>query len=282
MVQLRFNRFLLDPINILVGAPQGSPLSPVLLIIYTGDLLHKAESWHDCKLFMYIDDSNILASGPLYRVVATTIANRYRDCLQWLCGTGLSIKSEKTEVIFYSHTKPCLDVHSQRPASIRIPAADREELTVQSSNTVRYLGLYINHKLNWFQHITIIAMHTCRTLKALQLLGNSIRGLDHGNWRLAYNAICLPVLTYSSLIWFNDQQKLTDTLQQVQDYTVHRIMGAFCTTPAEPLYQLCAILPMKLRLQMLSKSAVFSLLSIPHSSQLIQWLGPPWCEPKEL
>jgi hypothetical protein len=185
----------------------------VLSIIYTGDLLCKAESWCDCKLFMYIDDGNILVSGPLYGVVAAMIANRYQDCLQWLCGAGLSIESEKTKVIFYSCTKPCLDVHSQRPALIRIPAADGEELTVQSSDTIRYLGLYINHKLNWFQHITIMATCTCRMLKALQLLGNLIRGLDHSNWRLAYNAICLPVLTYSSPIWFNDQQKLIDTLQ---------------------------------------------------------------------
>jgi hypothetical protein len=77
MVQLRFNGFLLDPIDISVGAPQGSPLSPVLSIIYTGDLLHKAESWCDSKLFMYIDDGNILASGPSYGVEAATIANRY-------------------------------------------------------------------------------------------------------------------------------------------------------------------------------------------------------------
>jgi len=182
MVQLRFNGFLSDPIDISVGAPQGSPLSPVLSIIYTGDLLRKAESWRDSKLFMYIDDGNILVSGPSYGVVAATIANRYRDCLQWLGRAGLSIESEKTEVIFYSRTKPRPDLHGQRPASIRIPAADGEELTVQSSDTIRYLGLYINHKLNWFQHITIMATRTRGTLKALQLLGNSIRGLDHGNW----------------------------------------------------------------------------------------------------
>jgi hypothetical protein len=149
-----------------------------------------------------------------------------------------------------------------------------KKLTIQSSNTVRYLRLYINHKLNWFQHITIMATRTCGMLKALQLLGNLIRGLNHGNWQLAYNTICLLVLTYGSPIWFNDQQKLMVTLQCIQDYSVRQIMGTFCTTLAEPLHQLCAILPMKLRLQMLSKSAAFSLLSILHSSQLIQWLGP--------
>ena len=42
-----------------------------------------------------------------------------------------------------------------------------------------------------------------------------------------------------------------------------------------------AILPIDLRLTTLSKMAALSLLSIPHSSQLIQRLGPPWCSPLE-
>jgi hypothetical protein len=63
---------------------------------------------------------------------------------------------------------------------------------------------------------------------------------------------------------------------------VCRIMGVFCTAPVEPLYQLSAILPMDLRLHMLSKTAVLSLLSIPHSSQLIQRLGLLWCSLADL
>jgi hypothetical protein len=59
-------------------------------------------------------------------------------------------------------------------------------------------------------------------------------------------------------------------------------MGAFRTTPAEPLHQLIAILPIHIRLQMLSKMAALTLLTIPHSSQLIQRLGPPWCSAEEL
>ena len=33
---------------------------------------------------------------------------------------------------------------------------------------------------------------------------------------------------------------------------------------------------------MLSRTAALSLLSIPHSSQLIQHLGPPWCDPENV
>jgi len=55
-------------------------------------------------------------------------------------------------------------------------------------------------------------------------------------------------------------------------------MGAFWTTPVELLHQLIAILPIHICLQMLSKTAVLTLLTILHSSQLIQCLGPPWCD----
>ena len=104
----------------------------------------------------------------------------------------------------------------------------------------------------------------------MKLLGNSVRGLDHGSWRLAYNAICLPVLTYGSPIWFKQQKQLSKTLQAVQDEAVRWMMGAFRTTLAEPLHQLIAILPIHIRLSMLSKMAALTLLTVPHSSQLIQ------------
>jgi hypothetical protein len=120
------------------------------------------------------------------------------------------------------------------------------------------------------------------TLKSMKLLGNSVKGLDHGSWRLAYNAICLLVLTYGSPIWFKQQKQHSKTLQVAQDEVVRWMMGAFWTTPAEPLHQLNAILPMHIRLQMLSKTAALTLLTVLHSSQLIQRLGPPWCNAGEL
>lgn len=62
----------------------------------------------------------------------------------------------------------------------------------------------------------------------------------------------------------------------------HGQMGAFRTTPAQPHHQLIATLPIHFRLQMLSKTAALTLLTVPHSSQLIQCLGLPWCNADEL
>jgi len=119
-VCLKFNAHTSEPIDIATGAPQGSPISPVLSIIYTADLLSKAEKWTDAKMFMFIDDGNILALGPSYQIITKTLIARYSECLDWLHKVGLSIESEKTEVIFYSPHKPRPNIHCKAPKSLRL------------------------------------------------------------------------------------------------------------------------------------------------------------------
>jgi hypothetical protein len=147
---------------------------------------------------------------------------------------------------------------------------------VTASNHVQYLGLHFNHRLSWDNHITIIVTRTKGTLKSLQLLGNSVCSLDHGSWHLAFNAICIPTLTYGSPIWFRGQKKHIKTLQTVQNMAIQVIAGAFQSTPMEPLHQLIAIPPIQIRLNHLTTQVASQLLMLPTSSPVLHRLGPPW------
>jgi hypothetical protein len=104
-----------------------------------------------------------------------------------------------------------------------------------------------------------------------------VRGLDHGNWHQAYNAICIPILMYSTQIWFWDQKKHIKSLQRVQNTAIGIIIGAFCSTPHEPLHQLAAILPVDIHLTKLLMQAAICLLMFPSSSPVLCQLGQPWC-----
>jgi len=53
--------------------------------------------------------------------------------------------------------------------------------TINCSDNIRYLGLFIDHKLIWNRHIKIMATRAHGTLKSMKLLGNSVKGLDHGS-----------------------------------------------------------------------------------------------------
>ena len=115
------------------------------------------------------------------------------------------------------------------------------------------------------------------SIKALQLLGNLVCGLDHTSWRLAYNTIFLPVLTYSCQLWFQGKQvTLVKKLQKVQNKAIKVISRTFCTTPHKPLHQLLSILPMDLRLTMLTQNTTLWLYRVSKESQLLTCLSGNW------
>ena len=163
--------------------PQGSLLSPILSIIYASPLLHIAKHWEDAMLSMYIDDGNIFTHTPSYEVLASRLRNFYMKCHKWCRMAGLTIEPEKTEALFFSRHRPNPNQHGIRPDTIYLPEWEHSTYyTVKSSDHIQYLGFHFDHRLAWDKHIAIISSRTKSTIKALQLLGNSVRGLDYGSW----------------------------------------------------------------------------------------------------
>jgi hypothetical protein len=90
---------------------------------------------------------------------------------------------------------------------------------------VVHLGFFFDAQLTWTHHVEVMCNRAHASIKALQLLGNSVQGLDHAKWRLVYNMVCLPVLTYGSQLWFTGKQKtLVKKLQMVQNEAVRVIV----------------------------------------------------------
>ena len=276
-VRLKFNGQTSDPFDFEVGTPQGSPVSPVLSIIYTSPLLHKMKNWARSSLGMYIDDGVIFACGREWKQIEDTIRKGYSECAEWLTRAGLNIEPDKSELLFFRKRGE----KSDPPPYIHLPNhALQTYYRVPATSTIRYLGFFFDNRLNWSHHVNTVCNRARATLKALQLLGNSIWGLDQANWRLAYNAICLPVLTYRCQLWYTGKQvTLVKKLQTVQNEVVRIISGTFRTTPREPLHQLLTIIPMGLCLDMLTQSTALRLYKAPRSSQLLRRLGPAWHSP---
>ncbi len=205
------------------------------------------------SLNMYIDNGAILACGETWVEVESSLKEAYSSCARWLHRSGLKVEPDKTEVMYFRKRLEKVDP----PGKITLP--QHPQLTfyeVKATFRLRYLGFFIDHKLRWDLHVSTMCNRARASIKALQLLGNSIRGLDFAQWRLAYNAICLPVLTYGCQLWYTGKQKgLVDKLQKVQNEGVRLIAGAFKSAPREVLQQLFNILPMGLRLRMLTDNS---------------------------
>ena len=153
------------------------------------------------------------------------------------------------------------------------------EYRVEASNSVQYLRISFDHQLNWRDHVCIMTNRARSSLKALQLLGNSIQGLQWAQWRTVFNAVIFLILTYAAPVWYTGQAGLRD-FRTDQNATVRHIAGAFRTTPVDPLHQLMGIMPIDLRIRILIKNAAPRLYRLPRNSQLIARAPGPWGQPR--
>jgi hypothetical protein len=227
-VRLSFNNSTSEERGQPIGVLQGSPLSPVFSITYTSSLLAKMKGWNNSSLGMYVDDGILFACVQEWGEVERLLRARYTICEEWLRRSGLAIKPDKTELLFFQ--KPYEHNSVQAPSRlILLDPVTSSYYVVTLVENLRYLGFFINQRLKWEPHVWIMCNRARASIKALQVLGNSIRGLSMANWRLVLNAVCLPVLAYGSQIWFlsGASKTLVNMLQRVQNDMVKQVTGAF-------------------------------------------------------
>jgi hypothetical protein len=117
--------------------------------------------------------------------------------------------------------------------------------TVRAVTHLRYLGVYIDRSLKWERHVSIMTNRACSTIWGINLLGNSIRGLNFLNWHKVYNALVIPTLTYGAQVWYTGigQKGLLHKMQVAQNERICKITGVFRMTPVEPLHNLMGVPP---------------------------------------
>ena len=277
-VRLAFNGTTSEEQEQPVGTPQGSPVSPVLSALYTSPLL-SINSGEDTTLGMYVDDGVIFAQGDDWDTVNALLTARYQVCEEWLRRNNLAIEPEKTELVYFR--KPWARQTSPPPDRLYLPDPARSTYyRVSPKATVRYLGFFINHKLDWEPHVTTMCNRARASIKALKVLGNTHRGLSMANWRLVFNAVCLPVLSYGCQLWATSRKykTLVKKTQLVFNEGVKIISGAFRTAPREALHELTRILPARFFFDKLTQTSALRLYRIPATSQFFPRLGGDWAK----
>lgn len=115
------------------------------------------------------------------------------------------------------------------------------DILIQPQESLRVLGLFLDPRLNWTQHIQAINTKMAFQINALARLSGSTWGLPLQECRLIYNTVILPAMAYACHIWHQP------TLPQghpcgpgVKLEPIHRqclriISGGFRATPMHAL-----------------------------------------------
>ncbi|KAF8730035.1 hypothetical protein AX14_005799 [Amanita brunnescens Koide BX004] len=230
--------------NFDIGTPQGDCISPILSAIYLAAGLKIAIPLSfpppNVSSLFFVDD------GLLYCASKKLSQNvqRIEACLDkiqvTLAALGLFIDVDKTELIHFPGflmNRPGRKLALPSTLPIRMCNLQKGGImtTIKSKGLIRYLGFFFDSELNWNAHVTFYFNRAFSTIRALRMLGSSIRGLGTLQKRHTYQACALPVLTYGLPLWFAENgagiKSQLSKVNKVHSHACKWITGCFRTMP---------------------------------------------------
>ncbi|APA14489.1 hypothetical protein SS1G_06411 [Sclerotinia sclerotiorum 1980 UF-70] len=237
------------PIN--TGIPQGSPISPILFLIYIRDLF----SANSIKYLSYIDDIALTTFSTSWKKNIISLERATKQIYALGKENAIQFDLAKTELIHFSTSK------DTKTASIKLP---NEEI-IQPSTLVRWLGIWFDPGLSFKQHVTIRATQAKTSFYRMARLANSEKGLSPKAMRQLYMACVTSIADYGSILWWKGQNQFKKILQSLQNLALRKILGVFKTSPIKPMEIEAALCPPEVRLNAGIKQYAFRLLKISPS-----------------
>jgi len=103
--RLYFDGVILEPYRITQGILQGSPLSPILFIIFISTLYQRLEEIPDLITVGFADDTNLLAYVRDTKTVCEMLERGYKVCKEWVKERGMEFNLSKSEFIYFTRTR---------------------------------------------------------------------------------------------------------------------------------------------------------------------------------
>ena len=180
------------------GVPQGAILSPLFFSIYINDIVKSA----DAEFNLFADDTSVYITAKS----AATLQERLQGVLDkvtcWLRQWGISINPTKSALMVFTRKRdlPLLDIKL-------------DGNVLAQASTHKHLGLVLNRKLTWSDHINFIRG---KAAKKLGLLRRIRRRLPPLVVRTLYVTCVRPTLEYASGAWGGLGKEDANRLEHLQ------------------------------------------------------------------
>ncbi len=99
--RLRFDDAEAPPKSLCAGVPQGSPLSPILFLLYITTLYSALEAT-ELRVVGFSDDTNLLAVSPNPAMNVKRLEQAWEVCQEWARRNGMEFAPEKSELMHFT------------------------------------------------------------------------------------------------------------------------------------------------------------------------------------
>lgn len=222
--QVRVEKTLSTKLALRAGVPQGGLLSPSLFNYFINDI----PKTNSTKLKIFADDTAIVAESSNSNQVNKYIQNHLNELEKYYQKWKIKINTSKTTLIHFTHKNKLAPNPNHLIFNGQI---------INKQNTVKYLGLTLDRKLNFNDHINNIRQKCYILLRSLYPLLSKGSKLSKKSKIRIYKQCIRPVFLYADPIWSKTSLSNLRTLQVLQNKFLRIILNESRYTPIEEIHK---------------------------------------------
>ena len=247
------------PIN--SGVPQGSPVSPILFIIYLSGVFEVIErSVTGIQSLSFADDIGLLASGHSVKEVCDKLQKAARVAIEWGNENVVQFDAGKTEAVLLTRKRGRELKDQIQRAQVEV---DGHHVPFNPEAT-RWLGVWLDSGLNLKVHYQTCMRKARAAEHQVQRLCQS-HGLAPGLARQVQVAAVQSVALYGAELWWQGQKDRLAGTQLMINRQARAITGMLKSTPVGPLVREAGLTPAEALLEARQLRYTTRLLSLPEN-----------------
>lgn len=173
------------------GCPQGSSMGPTLWLVAMQGWFEAVKNLGShIDVQAYADDQCVLIQGTSVKKIESAWRAAWERCNAWEQQAKMHYNIPKTEMLFIPAGK-----------KVRPPVIYLGQSRVDAKDTVQYLGITLDARLNFYGHIEEVRARANKLAPRLRALLRSRADCTKDTAKTLYKRVVLPGLLYGAEIW---------------------------------------------------------------------------------
>jgi len=195
----------------------------------------------DATIVGYADDVALVVVDKRLDILEAKCNDAAARVQRWLTNAGLELAAEKTEAVLISAR------WQKQQMKLRIGGHE-----ITSQDAIKYLGVLIDTRLSFKQHLAEVSFKAEKINRALTLMMPNIGGPKTGRRRLL-STVVESVTLYAAPIWAHAKYHNMQQIARVQRRSALRVSCAYRTVSEEAIAVIAGKMPIDIRARELSR-----------------------------
>ena len=189
------------------GTPQGSPLSPLIYIIFVNDYPDSIKD--KCSLSQFADDTALWAAAHTRAHAIRTLQKSLDELEGWCRRWRVKLNGDKSNLIFISRAR----VDDKENHALQL-----FNDTIRPVNNAKFLGVEFDSALSFKKHTDSIQSRSTTRLNVLKVLARN--GVDSKTLIKLYKIYVRPITEYGSAAFVATTTTQLDRLKRIQNEAI--------------------------------------------------------------